>query len=62
MILNEIDDLTRTLHTIEGNLIAYKTKYEELTAKDRLLDRQFKTTFAEHATQAVVDQAYRVFR
>lgn len=59
---NEIDELMKTLNEIEANLSACKTKYEELSVKDRLLDRQFKTTFAEHASQAVVDQAYRVFR
>lgn len=58
----EIDELTRTMHEIEINLNTCKIKYEELSVKDRLLDRQFKTTFAEHATQAVVDQACRVFR
>lgn len=62
VLKGEIDELLRVLHEVETNLGLCKTKYEELTLKDRSLDRQFKVTFAEHASQAVVDQAYRVFR
>ena len=47
---------------LEDILLACKNKYDELSTKDRLLEKQFKLSFSEHAAQAVVDQAYRVFR
>lgn len=58
----EIDSLTVVLNVFEDALLNCKSRYEELSAKDRALDKQFKSSFAEFAGQAVVDQAYRVFR
>lgn len=58
----EIESLTAVLNVFEDALLNCKSRYEELSAKDRALDKQFKSSFAEFAGQAVVDQAYRVFR
>lgn len=49
----------RTLEELYTNC---KNKYEEISTKDRMLDRQFKASFAEFGSQAVADQAYRIFR
>lgn len=58
----EIESLTVELNVFEDALLNCKSRYEELSAKDRALDKQFKSSFAEFAGQAVVDQAFRVFR
>lgn len=58
----EIESLTVVLNVFEDALLNCKSRYEELSAKDRALDKQFKSSFGEFAGQAVVDQAYRVFR
>lgn len=50
------------LANIETSLASCRAKYEELTTRDRLLDRHFKIGFSEFAAKAVVDQAYRLFR
>lgn len=52
----------KTLSVLDGNFYSCKMKYDELFLKDKVLDRQFKTSFAEYAAQAVVDQAYRIFK
>lgn len=57
-----MEGLTVILNVFEDALLNCKSRYEELSAKDRALDKQFKSSFAEFAGQAVVDQAYRVFR
>lgn len=61
-IKNDIDELMKTLAMLDGNFYTIKTKYDDLVLKDRMLDKQFKSSFAEYAAQAVVDQAYRMFR
>lgn len=61
-IKNDIDELMKTLASLETNFYACKTKYDELVVKDRTLEKQFKSSFSEYAAHAVVDQAYRIFR
>lgn len=61
-IKNDIEELMKTLAMLDGNFYTVRVKYEELSQKDRMLDKQFKSSFSEHAAQAVVDQAYRIFR
>lgn len=39
-----------------------RNEYETLTAKDRALDRQFKSNFAETVARSVVDQVYKLFK
>lgn len=58
----DVDQLTEKLNIFEDILLGQKSKYEELSTKDRALDKQFKASFGEFAGQAVVDQAARVFR
>lgn len=58
----DIENTARTFNNLEEKFLNCKTKYEELTTKDKLLDKQFKTTFSEYTTPAIVDQAYRIFR
>lgn len=60
---NEIESLSRTHTLLEEMFLSCRTKYEELNERNRLLDKQFKSNFLLSApSQAVVDQAYRVFR
>lgn len=59
----EIESFTKTHNLLEEIFLSCRTKYEELNERNRLLDKQFKSTFLLSApSQAVVDQAYRVFR
>lgn len=61
-IKKEIDSLSKIFGSLEDAVLSCRTKYEELSTKDRLLEKHFKSSFAEHAPQAIVDQAYRIFR
>lgn len=60
---NEIDAFSKTHTLLDELFLSCRTKYEELNERNRLLDKQFKSSFLLSApSQAVVDQAYRVFR
>lgn len=60
---NEIEVFSKTHNLLEDIFLSCRTKYEELNERNRLLDKQFKSSFLLSApSQAVVDQAYRVFR
>lgn len=61
-IRKEIEQLTGVLSTFEDVFLGCKTKYDELSAKDRALDKQFKISFSEFGGQAAVDQASRLFK
>lgn len=59
----EIETLSKTHTMLEEIFLGCRAKYEELNEKNRLLDKQFKSNFLLSApSQAVVDQAHRVFR
>lgn len=58
----EIVEHTTTLNGLEEKLTVCKTKYEDLTQKDRLLDRHFKSSYGEFASKPIVDQAFRVYK
>lgn len=58
----ELNTLMKTQQVLDQNLMASKVNYEELTAKDQLIDRQFRTFFMEIVSPAVIDQAYRIFK
>lgn len=47
---------------LDHNLIISKASFEELTVKDQLLDKQFRTFFMEMVSPAVIDQAHRIFK
>lgn len=59
---SEIEAMTDILIELDMKLTAAKSRYEDLSQKDRTLDRHFKSSFGEFANKSVVDQAYRVFR
>lgn len=61
-IRGEMAKLCAVFAEMEDSLAACRNRYDELTNKDRSLDRHFKGGFAEFAGKAVVDQAYRIFR
>lgn len=58
----ELITLMKTQQVLDQNLIASKVNVEELTVKDQLLDKQFRTFFMETVSPAVIDQAYRIFK
>lgn len=58
----EIDRLSHTQAGMVVQLSALKVKYEELSSKDQLLDKQFRTHFSEIVSAAVVDQAHRIYK
>lgn len=58
----QISTLSATLEELESGLVACRAAYEELSNKDRTLERHFKVGFAEYASKALADQAYRIFR
>ncbi|XP_037027792.1 cilia- and flagella-associated protein 43 [Bradysia coprophila] len=60
---DEIEKFSVTHNFLEFTFLGCRTRYEELNERNRLLDKQFKSSFLLSApSQAVVDQAYRVFR
>lgn len=61
-VRSEIAAISVTLTELESGLVASRGAYEELSNKDRTLERQFKSGFAEYASKALADQAYRIFR
>lgn len=62
LVKSEIDELNVKLDFLESALNKVRLAYENLMNKDRMLEKQFKLNFTEFAPQAVVDQAYRLFR
>lgn len=52
----------RTQQLLDQNVIALKVTFDEFTAKDQSLDKQFRTLFMETVSSAVIDQAYRIFK
>lgn len=58
----ELFTLMKTQQVLDQNLIASKVNVDELTVKDQLLDKQFRTFFMETVSPAVIDQAYRIFK
>lgn len=46
----------------DANLTILKMRFNELTAKDQSLDKQFRTTFSELVSVGVLDQVYRIFK
>lgn len=58
----KIGRYSRMLTEVEQNLIDIRNEYESLMAKDRLLERQFKTNFADNVARSVVDQVFKIFR
>lgn len=61
-IRSEIVGLNKVHAMLETSLSNLKTKFDELTAKDQSLDKQFRTTFAELVSAGVLDQIYRIFK
>lgn len=61
-IRNEIAELNKGHTLFETNLINLKVKFDELTAKDQLMDKQFRTTFSEFVSAGVLDQVYRIYK
>lgn len=61
-IKTEISELIKTQLLLDSNLNSCKLKLDELTNRDQLLDRQFRTFFSDTVSAAVVDQAYRIFK
>ncbi|XP_055325488.1 cilia- and flagella-associated protein 43 [Sitodiplosis mosellana] len=59
---SELNNLMRTQQLLDQNVIATKASFDELTAKDQSLDKQFRTFFMEIVSPAVIDQAYRIFK
>lgn len=47
---------------VQDKITEFKTNYETMNAKDKMLDKQFKQNFAEVAPIAVIDPAYKIFR
>lgn len=58
----ELNTLMKTYQVLDQNCIASKVNIDELTAKDQLIDKQFRTVFMEIVSPAVIDQAYRIFK
>lgn len=58
----DVNTLLKTQQVLDQNLIVSKVNFEELTAKDQTLDKQFRTNFMEIVSPAVIDQAYRIFK
>lgn len=52
----------KTQQMLDQNVVASKTNFEELAAKDQSLDKQFRTFFSDIVSAAVIDQAYRIFK
>lgn len=52
----------RTQQQLDQNMITSKVTFDEFTAKDQSLDKQFRTFFMEIVSPAVIDQAYRIFK
>lgn len=61
-VRRQLSYLSDTLGEIQEKILEFKTNYETLNTKDRLLDKQFKANFSEVAPIAVVDPAYKIFR
>lgn len=59
---NEITELSKVHALLEANLNNLKTKFDELTAKDQSMDKQFRSTFSEMVSAGVLDQVYRIFK
>lgn len=58
----EINNLMKTQQILDQNVIASKVSFDELTAKDQSLDKQFRTFFMEIVSTTVIDQAIRIFK
>lgn len=58
----ELNMLLKTQHVLEENVIVSKVNFDEMTAKDHSLDKQFRIFFMELVSSAVIDQAYRIFK
>lgn len=58
----ELNSLMKTQQMLEQNVLTSKCSYDELTAKDQSLDKQFRTLFLEIVSSAIIDQAYRIFK
>lgn len=61
-IKTAIEDLNQIQSELTDKINDLKSNYDNLSAKDKLLDKQFKMNFGETAPSAVVDQAYKFFK
>lgn len=61
-VRNEIAELNKVHAMFDANLTILKMRFNELTAKDQSLDKQFSTTFSELVSVGVLDQVYRIFK
>lgn len=61
-IIANIEDLNQIQSELTDKLNDLKANYDNLSAKDKLLDKQFKMNFGETAPSSVVDQAYKFFK
>ncbi|XP_031619938.1 cilia- and flagella-associated protein 43 [Contarinia nasturtii] len=59
---SELNNLMKIQQMLDQNVVASKINFEELTAKDQSLDKQFRTFFSDIVSAAVIDQAYRIFK
>lgn len=58
----ELSTLMRTQQVLEQNVISSKVNYDDLTTKDQLLDKQFRSFFMDIVSPAIIDQAYRIYK
>lgn len=61
-IKKDISGLTQVAHELEKKMIECKGALENLDARDKSMDKQFKNNFAEASSHAIVDQAYKFFK
>lgn len=47
---------------LEQKIIEIRQEYENLTTKDKMLDRQFKPNFADTVPRSMMDQVYKLFK
>lgn len=57
-----IDELVHLQNELQDWIRDIKTNYENLQAKDKTLEKQFKANFNEAAPSAPVDQAFKYFK
>lgn len=58
----DLNNLLKTQQILEQNVATSKASYDELSAKDQSLDKQFRTLFMEIVSPAIIDQAFRIFK